>query len=404
MDTGLAVRVRGLSKTYRISHGSDRPTRATEAIVARMRHPWRRAAYERFEALHDVDFDVAEGSALAIVGRNGAGKSTLLKVLTRVTAPTSGRIELLGRMGSLLEVGTGFHPELTGRENVFLNGTLLGMRRREIQARFDEIVEFSGCERFLDTPVKRYSSGMYVRLAFAVAAHLRTEILAIDEVLSVGDAEFQRKSLARMRDAAGEGRTVLYVSHQLHTVSQLCTEAILLDRGTVTSAGPTEGVLAAYRASFEQFSATQRQLRQDLPPGTLRLVSAETERQIYRPADAKRLTVRVQPEALDQGDYYLSCHINDAQGSVVAQCDSRLVGGWFDAARPQEVAFTVREPWLKPGRYSVDVFLCRLGVLDSWSAATSFEVSHDLPYGGAAVPEGYAAGLVLPDFEVEVSS
>ncbi|MFZ0529714.1 MAG: ABC transporter ATP-binding protein, partial [Propionicimonas sp.] len=173
----------GLSKVYRIrSSGQDRPTRATEAIIERIKHPLQRESFEEFEALADINLEVPFGEAVGIIGRNGAGKSTLLKLLTRITAPTSGRIELGGRIGSLLEVGTGFHPELTGRENVFLNGTLLGMRRAEIRSRFDEIVAFSGVERFLETPVKRYSSGMYVRLAFAVAAHLDTEILAIDEV------------------------------------------------------------------------------------------------------------------------------------------------------------------------------------------------------------------------------
>ena len=187
MANGTAIAVSNLSKTYRISH-QHRSSRATEALVDFARRPFRRPQVELFDALHRLDFEIPQGEAVGIIGRNGAGKSTLLKLLTRITAPTTGRIELHGRIGSLLEVGTGFHPELTGRENIFLNGTLLGMRRREILRRFDEIVEFAGVERFLDTPVKRYSSGMYVRLAFAVAAHLETEILAIDEVLAVGDA------------------------------------------------------------------------------------------------------------------------------------------------------------------------------------------------------------------------
>ena len=223
----------------------------------RLRHPLRRTTFDRFEALTEVSFDVAAGTALGIIGRNGAGKSTLLKILTRITPPTRGQAELAGRVGSLLEVGTGFHPELTGRENVFLNGTLLGMRRQEITRRFDEIVDFSGCGQFLDTPVKRYSSGMYVRLAFAVAAHLETEILVIDEVLSVGDADFQRRSVQKMRDAATQGRTVLYVSHQLHTVTALCSEALLLDRGTVSAYGAVEDVLATYRASVAEHAVVQ---------------------------------------------------------------------------------------------------------------------------------------------------
>jgi lipopolysaccharide transport system ATP-binding protein len=229
-----------------------------EAARERLRHPLQRVQYEEFKALDDVTVEIPWGEAVGIVGRNGAGKSTLLKILTRITAPTRGRVELGGRMGSLLEVGTGFHPELTGRENVFLSGSLLGMRRKEIQKQFESIVEFSGVEKFLDTQVKRYSSGMYVRLAFAVAAHLETEILAIDEVLAVGDAEFQAKSLAKMRDVAKDGRTVLYVSHQMQTVTSLCTSAMYLERGTVRYYGGVEGALQHYRDSFTTFAAANQ--------------------------------------------------------------------------------------------------------------------------------------------------
>lgn len=186
---------------------------------------------ESILALDDVSFKVEEGQALGIIGRNGAGKSTLLKILSRVTAPTRGVVKIKGRIGSLLEVGTGFHPELTGRENVFLNGAILGMNKAEVQRKFDEIVDFSGVEKFIDTPVKRYSSGMYVRLAFAVAAHLDPEILIVDEVLAVGDTEFQKKCLGKMGDVAGEGRTVLFVSHNMGAISQLCTRALILDQG-----------------------------------------------------------------------------------------------------------------------------------------------------------------------------
>ena len=195
------ISVSGLGKTYRLGAFGERPTTAAQAAFQWVRSTGR-TKYTLFDALDDISFEVPQGEALGIVGRNGAGKSTLLKILTRVTAPTRGRIELRGRVGSLLEVGTGFHPELTGRENIFLNGSILGMTRKEIQLRYDEIVEFSGIEKFLATPVKRYSSGMYVRLAFSVAAHLDTEILAIDEVLAVGDAEFQRRSIQKMREAA----------------------------------------------------------------------------------------------------------------------------------------------------------------------------------------------------------
>jgi lipopolysaccharide transport system ATP-binding protein len=201
---------------------------------------------ESILALDDVSFQVEQGEALGIIGKNGAGKSTLLKILSRVTAPTSGVVKVKGRIGSLLEVGTGFHPELTGRENVYLNGAILGMREEEVDRKFDEIVDFSGVEKFIDTPVKRYSSGMYVRLAFAVAAHLDPEILVVDEVLAVGDAEFQKKCLGKMGDVAGEGRTVLFVSHNMGAIQNLCTDSIWLKEGRIKEKGKSIDVVEKY--------------------------------------------------------------------------------------------------------------------------------------------------------------
>jgi len=204
---------------------------------------------ETIWALRDISFQVSQGEVLGIIGRNGAGKSTLLKVLSRITAPTSGVVKVKGRVGSLLEVGTGFHPELTGRENIIMNGTILGMKRREIQRKFDEIVDFSGVEQFIDTPVKRYSSGMYVRLAFAVAAHLEPEILLVDEVLAVGDAEFQKKCLGKMGEVAGEGRTVLFVSHNMAAIQNICMTSYLLDQGRIVASGETSQVVSKYLKS-----------------------------------------------------------------------------------------------------------------------------------------------------------
>src|SRR2546430_1994762 len=201
---------------------------------------------EQFWALQDVSFEVKQGEVLGIIGRNGAGKSTLLKILSQITAPTSGKIKVKGRIASLLEVGTGFHPELTGRENIFLNGAILGMTRAEIRRKFDEIVAFAEIEQFLDTPVKRYSSGMYVRLAFAVAAHLEPEILIVDEVLAVGDAEFQKKCLGKMEEVATQGRTVFVVSHQMTVVQRLCRLVLLLDQGMLAGHGDTEEIIAQY--------------------------------------------------------------------------------------------------------------------------------------------------------------
>ena len=287
-----AISVSGVSKTYRIGHRSS-ANRASEAIVQFAKNPFRRTEVTHFDALHELDFEIAQGEAVGIIGRNGAGKSTLLKLLTRITAPTTGRIELHGRVGSLLEVGTGFHPELTGRENIYLNGTLLGMRRREIERRFDEIVDFSGVEKFLDTPVKRYSSGMYVRLAFAVAAHLETEILAIDEVLAVGDAEFQRKSLAKMRDAAADGRTVLYVSHQMQTVLTLCTSALFLQAGGLSYQGDVNTAMARYRESFDDHAAAQVEASRRPGTGEVRATSVTTDA-TFHVADTKVVEIEVE--------------------------------------------------------------------------------------------------------------
>ncbi|WP_165958203.1 ABC transporter ATP-binding protein [Segetibacter sp. 3557_3] len=201
-------------------------------------------------SLKDIDFEISQGDAVGIIGRNGAGKSTLLKVLSRVTSPTTGFIKVKGRIASLLEVGTGFHPELTGRENIFLNGAILGMRKREIASKFDEIVDFAGVERYIDTPVKRYSSGMYVRLAFAVAAHLDSEILVVDEVLAVGDADFQQKCLGKMGEVSkGEGRTILFVSHNMNSISTLCRTAILLSNGKVQGMGTSDAIISQYLSS-----------------------------------------------------------------------------------------------------------------------------------------------------------
>ncbi len=242
-SSNVALSVCGLSKAYKIGAPKQRHSTLAEMLLARLRSPGFGDADEMFWALKDVSFEVQEGECVGIIGRNGAGKSTLLKVLSRITEPTAGRIELFGRVGCLLEVGTGFHPELTGRENIFLNGAILGMTRANIRKYFDKIVDFAGVEKFLDTPVKRYSSGMYVRLAFAVAAFLNPEILIIDEVLAVGDMEFQKKCLGTMQDVAKQGKTVLFVSHNLGMVRHLCKSAILLSGGRLLRQGKADEIL-----------------------------------------------------------------------------------------------------------------------------------------------------------------
>jgi lipopolysaccharide transport system ATP-binding protein len=256
------ISVENLSKRYLIGHLAakrERHPTLRDALVRGVRNYTRNATQalsgqrivpgdevEEFWALKDVSFEVKRGEVIGIIGRNGAGKSTLLKILSRITEPTEGRVVLQGRVASLLEVGTGFHQELTGRENIFLNGAILGMTRREIRRKFDAIVDFAEVEKFLDTPVKRYSSGMYVRLAFAVAAHLEPEILIVDEVLAVGDAEFQKKCLGKMEGVVRDGRTVLFVSHQISAINQLCRHVVWLDRGRVVACGETRAMLAKY--------------------------------------------------------------------------------------------------------------------------------------------------------------
>jgi lipopolysaccharide transport system ATP-binding protein len=256
MSSSNSIEVRGLSKEYligeqRVGYMTLRDEIARGVRRAVGREPRKRADRQRIWALDDVSFDIERGEALGVVGHNGAGKTTLLKILSRITAPTKGRVRVLGQVGSLLEVGTGFHPELTGRDNVYLNGAILGMPRREIRAKFDEIVAFAEVEKFIDTPVKRYSSGMYVRLAFAVAAHLEPDILIVDEVLAVGDAAFQRKCLGKMGDVSYEGRTVLFVSHNMGAIRTLTPRAIWLDHGRLVAAGETNQLVSDYLASTE---------------------------------------------------------------------------------------------------------------------------------------------------------
>ena len=261
--TDFAIRAEGLSKKYRRGLHVEPYRTLRDAIMSMGRgsrgnqeEPW-------FWALQDVSFELREGETLGFVGPNGAGKTTLLKVLSRVTSPTAGFAEINGRLGSLLEVGTGFHLELTGRENVKLNGAILGMSRQEINRRFDEIVEFSGVEEFIDTPVKRYSSGMFMRLAFSVAAHLDPDILIVDEVLAVGDAQFQKKCLGKLDEVGRQGRTVVFVSHNLAAVQQVCSRAILLDHGHVLEDGPTRPVLDTY---LRRFAAAEAQITFERPP------------------------------------------------------------------------------------------------------------------------------------------
>jgi len=286
--TDIAIQVEGLSKYYRIGKRGVQLT-----LKDSLAKSWRRAfnlfkfqnnRQDEFRdtnnsiwALSDVSFEVKKGEIIGIIGRNGAGKTTLLKILSRITEPTKGYAEINGRVGSLLEVGTGFHPELTGRENIYLNGAILGMKRAEIDHKFDNIVAFSEIEKFLDTPVKRYSSGMYVRLAFAVAAHLEPEVLMVDEVLAVGDTAFQRKCVGKMGDVAKEGRTVLFVSHNMSSISALCSRGIWIDNGKIVQEGPPDHVIQAYLSDGISGKSTIRFTTNAAKTGQISFISIEAE-------------------------------------------------------------------------------------------------------------------------------
>ena len=252
--SNIAIDIQNIGKTFIIGQKTNNTLR--ESLVSLFKSS--ESKVENFRALNNVSLSVKKGEAIGIIGRNGAGKSTLLKILSQITSPTEGRVEINGRVSSLLEVGTGFHPELTGRENIYLNGTILGMSRKEVQSKFDDIVKFSGIEKFLDTPVKRYSSGMHVRLAFAVAAHLDPEILIIDEVLAVGDHEFQQKCLGKMKDVTSEGRTVLFVSHNMGVIQSLCDRAVYLKNGEVQYIGKTDETISKYMNSGQEIIINNR--------------------------------------------------------------------------------------------------------------------------------------------------
>ena len=258
----IVISGKNISKRYRI--GQSKPNSFRESITKTLSFGKKKSSVSEFYALNDVSFEIQRGESLGIIGQNGAGKSTLLKILSRITEPTAGRIEIDGRVASLLEVGTGFHAELSGRENIYLNGTILGMSRNEIKSKFDEIVDFSGVEKFIDTPVKHYSSGMYVRLAFSVAAHLEPEILIVDEVLAVGDASFQKRCLGKMDAVTKAGRTVIFVSHDMGAISSLCSRALLLEEGCVKKEGDVKGIIDSYlhysdesSLAFKDYSKTE---------------------------------------------------------------------------------------------------------------------------------------------------
>jgi lipopolysaccharide transport system ATP-binding protein len=420
----LAVSIQNVSKTYRITQADSRPTLASEALRQRLRHPFQRRPSEEFPALTDVMFDVTQGEAVGIIGRNGAGKSTLLKILSRIVEPSSGRILLYGRVGSLLEVGTGFHPELTGRENVFLNGAILGMGRKEIARQFDSIVEFAEVRQFIDTPVKRYSSGMYVRLAFAVAAHLNPEILIVDEVLSVGDAQFQRKCLGKMGDVSRqEGRTVLFVSHNMAAIESFCTRCVYLEAGRVSYDGTPREAIQRYLSSRAPLPQDGSRARADgsadesdrAPNRIIRSVAVTDER--GEPVGAIRmgdgLSVAIHAEGLAIPRHVAVVRITTDFGVDVAVVNTNMKPIDVFNREEQQERLILHLPHLPlmPGQYWVDVSVLererkRWAHRDQMERAATFEVEAADVYRSGFQLGGRTAksGIIFVDGSWQVRS
>ncbi len=407
MSYDPAISVRGLGKESQIVHKGTQHATLAEQVLAQMKNPFKRAERESFWALKDISFDVMKGDVVGIIGKNGAGKSTLLKILSQIAEPTEGAIDLYGQVGSLLEVGTGFHPELTGRENVFLNGAILGMRRKEIQRQFDAIVDFAGVEKFLDTPVKRYSSGMYVRLAFAVAAHLNPEILIVDEVLAVGDAEFQKKCIGKMQDVSqGQGRTVLFVSHNMAAVRQLCTSAIYLKNGRIVKQGETEEVLDLYNATRERAYVTREANAHGLSFVDLELrdavTGARTEAPVFNRDYVMIAHVRVKSPLTHAA---LNLRVYDEMNNKVTSIGTVEEGlGPITMEADLRVKYRLPRLGLYPGRYTVSLEVDRpndptryLQIEDALVFDVQPAIIHDAMW---AYEKGHGVGRIVEEVEV----
>lgn len=409
MDTELAIRVEGLGKRYRLGATVGSYGRLTETISDSARRMAKRArripveprTRDYIDALSDISLEVRSGEVIGFVGANGAGKSTLLKVLSRITEPTSGRAELRGRVSALLEVGTGFHPELTGRENIYLNGSVLGMRRADIRRRFDDIVEFAEVSKFLDTPVKRFSSGMYVRLAFAVAAHLEPDILVVDEVLSVGDAAFQRKSLGKMESVAGEGRTVIFVSHNMALIQSLCQRAYLLRRGHLVSEGGVRKVVDEYLGSLTATVNVPVGEREDrrgdgsVKVTQLRVESLEPDG-VIRTGCRLKLTLHYESaRPLDRSRFVISIYDTTRTGIYFLESDAKEF--LPDLLPANGTVSCVTGPLaVTPGVCYVNFSVIRAGIsADFVDNVATFDVASDQMYGLQQLPTRDAAVAVV---------
>lgn len=403
----IAIKVENLSKSYLIGHNTPQSERYValrdvvshnaKNLVRKTRDLFQGRAIiqgdevEEFWALKDINFEIKQGDRVGIIGRNGAGKSTLLKILSRITEPTSGRISIHGRVASLLEVGTGFHPELTGRENIYLNGAILGMSKKEIKQKFDEIVDFAEVEKFLDTPVKRYSSGMYVRLAFAVAAHLEPEILIVDEVLAVGDIEFQKKCLGKMEQVSSQGRTIIFVSHNLNAISKLCNKGLLLRNGELIFSGSEEDSIKKYIKIGDDYTVNNFD-NENIKISNIKIILTNPE------------TIEIEFHAISKIDTiecYFAFDLSDDGLETFAQAITEDLGKKQVACdKPVNFKFKIGLPKIIPGNYSFSMWIGRNNY-ESVMPTTEigrFKITQS-PLKNRTVPHTRDHGLIVLDIE-----
>jgi lipopolysaccharide transport system ATP-binding protein len=420
----VVIRVEGLGKQYHIGRLQKRGGYKTirETVVDVCAAPFRRIGRlvrghhsaadldETMWALRDVSFEIKQGEVVGIIGSNGAGKSTLLKILSRITGPTLGYADVDGRIGSLLEVGTGFHPELTGRENIFLNGAILGMRRSEIQHKFDEIVAFSEINKFLDTPVKHYSSGMYVRLAFAVAAHLETEILMVDEVLAVGDAAFQKKCLGKMESVTKAGRTILFVSHSMGAITQLCKSAMWLDNGYLKLSGPAPEIVSSYLAEgtddgdafWNNPNPVAHDMEVQLKSARLLTLENETANIFNYDSDFK---IEILYQVIHPiRDLSVTFHLFDSHGNFIFESMDTDLPEWRGRVLKQgeyQATCIIRSCLLKPGRYfiSIDSYISNVKIIEHQERVLSFDI-YEM---GCTIKTRRRLGIVAPTLEWKIN-